>query len=637
MRPFSFAAGSTVIAIEKPLARAGAALTAACSAILLQAFYRHDIGLTGGGLVAALAVLTWFRPFHGLLWLAALGPLSAMLGALAQVRPGGLRLLEALTLAFLTGWALHRTTWPRRLRVQSGLLLCGWLLVAAAVGSTIVSVAAILAEQLETPWSWQALTSLLHHYPIHWDPLAASLLLAGGVLLTLAVADTCAADDERRWRVLSMMVLGAAAAALLNVLRIVVAAAATGDFWPVLLTYAGTLRVNVHHHDLNAAGSYFAMMLFLAGGLVARNRLLGAATIATIAAGMWLAGSRVAMGAGILTAFALGFAALRRRGWRPLVLASIGLVALAAAALVLVAGLSQARHAATPGAAVTIRLALAKAALLMAAEHPWFGVGLGHFHAVSETYVDLPLYITRENAHNNFLQVLAELGVPGLVLFLAVVVASLGASWRRSSPLDTGLIAGLVVYLLTCLGGHPLLVPHAAYPFWLALGLSAAAAGPQAAWTRPRKLVMAAALLALAVSLPWRISESSRTADLANASRGLSLWQHDADGGRYRWAGGRATFFVPSSARMVGLPLRHGAETSGPLEVIILVNGREADRLIVRPEEGWRTVRLVPGPDRGRRFAQVDLEVREPGGDQPLEAPATDAGGPILVGRPVVR
>jgi hypothetical protein len=38
------------------------------------------------------------------------------------------------------------------------------------------------------------------------------------------------------------------------------------------------------------------------------------------------------------------------------------------------------------------------------------------------------------------------------------------------------MLAGVAAFIVSWLGGHPLLVPEVAYPFWLALGIVAGAA-----------------------------------------------------------------------------------------------------------------------------------------------------------------
>jgi O-antigen ligase len=74
------------------------------------------------------------------------------------------------------------------------------------------------------------------------------------------------------------------------------------------------------------------------------------------------------------------------------------------------------------------------------AEHPAAGIGLHNFTVYSPRYVRRPgalnnvdLIAERPHAvHNTYLELLTETGVVGLGLFLAVIVASLGAAWKAA-------------------------------------------------------------------------------------------------------------------------------------------------------------------------------------------------------------
>jgi O-antigen ligase len=71
-------------------------------------------------------------------------------------------------------------------------------------------------------------------------------------------------------------------------------------------------------------------------------------------------------------------------------------------------------------------------------DHPFTGVGIGNFRLYSPSYVRRPGQINRVDiivgrnvvVHNTYLQLLADTGIPGLLLFLAVVGACLRAQWR---------------------------------------------------------------------------------------------------------------------------------------------------------------------------------------------------------------
>jgi O-antigen ligase len=110
--------------------------------------------------------------------------------------------------------------------------------------------------------------------------------------------------------------------------------------------------------------------------------------------------------------------------------------------------------------------------------------------------------VTHENAHNQFLQFAAELGAVGLVAFLLVLWSALTLSsaltWQVSAA------AALSAFLITCLAGHPLLMPLVAYPFWMMVGVTAggqrASPGELAALRRGVLVV----IIALVATMPLR-------------------------------------------------------------------------------------------------------------------------------------
>lgn len=607
------------------LARSIWAAVALLTGIFLQAFFQQPVGWPLALGLFALLVLTAFRPYEALLLLASLGPLSAILFILSGSEARGLRLFEAMTLAFLTGWAAGRAVRPRPFTVGALLRWSATLLGVAALASAVISGAVLLAELPEAGETKWVISRLARDYPTSWNPVSFAMLLVEGLLLLLAVADIWAGDPRKRDGVVRMMVAGAAAAAAFNVLRIVMVSLQREHPWDTFLAYFVGLRVNVHHADLNAAGSYFGMVLLMAFGLRARER--GPAMVCSlfIAAGLWMSGSRTALAAVcVMAALAVGIALRARAGNRlmPLV-AGVALLAMAAAA-----GWVWYPHGRNleAGQAFSYRIELAKAAFKLTAAEPVFGVGVGGFYDLSGH---------RENAHNNFLQILAELGIPGLALFLSTIAFAVRDAFRSISP-PLPLLAGIGTFLLTCLAGHPLLVPAAAYPFWIALGLTAAPHTATPVSDRRLGIVALALIVLCAAALPFRMDAAVRRANLEGQASGLSKWQHEPDGSRYRWAGGRSSFFVESSARAIRIPLRHDLPGAGPLEIRIFLNGREANRIMLQPGGEWQNVRLLLARDDERAFSRIDLEAGLPGTLTPLDVQSTDLGGVMMVGRPII-
>lgn len=133
---------------------------------------------------------------------------------------------------------------------------------------------------------------------------------------------------------------------------------------------------------------------------------------------------------------------------------------------------------------VSSRKALWNAALQMAADHPVLGVGPGRYGIESANYItDDPIDLVNPYAHNSYLEVLAETGLPGLLAFGAFLLAGLGLARRaRHRALDDGdrslaalasaLEGSMVVAIVSALFLSVQITP----PFWLLGGLAACAA-----------------------------------------------------------------------------------------------------------------------------------------------------------------
>jgi O-antigen ligase len=602
------------------------------TALLLASFYFHDLGPAASLLFCAFAVLSAFRPYEALLVVFALAPLSTILFVVLRIPTPGVRVIEAIVLAHLTGWAAHGAIRARPPFSSSALRWCAAALLTAALASGIVSAAVMFAQQ-GTPGTIRPAADWLRGYAVALDPVTFAFMFAEGVLLMLAVADLCAGRDDRCNAALRMLMVGAAAAASFNVLRIVVDGALPSEHpWRQFMTLLLHLRVNVHHGDLNAAGSYFALTWFVAAAYAIRRRITGAICLLLISAGLWTTGSRVALAATLIVGVLL--LALRHSDRRRRLIALVIMLTLLAGAAAITWRFLPTRHVADPFLALRIRMGLARGALAMAADHPLFGVGLGNFYELSRSYVHVPNYIVRENAHNNFLQIVAELGVPGACLFVVVLALALVAARNGRTEVTWPVVSGIAAFLLTCLGGHPLLVPHAAIPFWMAAGV-AASAQPR----EPRRAVRIAATALIVVfvaTLPSRITAARRNASMENTASGVSRWQRLDDGGRFRWAGGRSTFYVRSSATALTIPLRHGGRTPGPVVVRIYLDGVEANRIELGPDRGWQQVRLLLLRQSNRPWRRVELHAVQPGTLDPIESDASDAGGVLMVGLPEV-
>ncbi|MEX2663096.1 MAG: O-antigen ligase family protein, partial [Vicinamibacterales bacterium] len=588
--------------------------------------------------LAAFAACTAAFPAWGFFAVAAAVPIATSLVGSFD----GTAWPEALVIAFLAGWTargLGRDAGPvRRSPGEAGSRTEG--LSLAAVLFALVVVAALVVEVwlLYVRLDARGLAALL------WTHVSREFFAAGTLLPELhtsalmleglalfAIALALARRDARfPDRAIRCLAGGATAAAAVNIYRLVESAWSAEAPLPRFLNTLWTQRYNEHYPDLNAAGSYFAMLLCVAAGLALSRRWVSRrwiAPVAALAAALWISGSRAAylsLCVGIVATAVWWLRRGRARFSRRSVAAIAAALLMAAAAITMLPTRGN-QHSSL--IAVRIRAEMVRAGLRMAADYPLFGLGPGQFYRQSGDYASPALLAEfpvarNENAHNNFVQILAEFGLAGLAAFLLIL---LGVSRRVARALDQasgpvwwGTAAGLLVFLISCLGGHPLLIRDVAYAFWMLLGVLAGHTPVGSPASRRARQAVIAVALVLAASLPFRANARAGEADLEHVGIGLSPWQPDIDGVRYRTAGASSSIFIPARGRGAAVPLRLAPQVRTPLRVEIFLDGRLANVVTLVPDT-WVTVRLVM-PDRAEppRFWRVDLRVRQPPNDEAM-------------------
>jgi hypothetical protein len=265
------------------------------------------------------------------------------------------------------------------------------------------------------------------------------------------------------------------------------------------------------------------------------------------------------------------------------------------------------------------RVAWWSAAVGMFRDHPLTGVGLGRYPRLMTEYGGGR---SRENAHNLYLQMVAEAGLPGLV-FTALAVALLTGLLRLHTRAGTdgaralalGGFIGCLAYLMTLLTGHSLLLPSGQILFAAALGAAFAGAGSAAPASRPRRWRSGgAALLVVAgcVLLYYPAAATARgiapASDAWGYSWGLHAPERLPDGRPFRWTTGQALLdmVVPSDATALELPVAaRGPDATGQHRTVrVTVDGR-TDEFVL--PGGPQTIRIpLPG---GRSRILVELTV----------------------------
>jgi hypothetical protein len=121
------------------------------------------------------------------------------------------------------------------------------------------------------------------------------------------------------------------------------------------------------------------------------------------------------------------------------------------------------------------RIELWKRASGIIADYPITGSGVGTFYRLSTFYegsTETAYKNQKENTHNYFLQLAAELGIPASLIFLVILclVFRIGLTQnvkqKAAQPFNRGFLMGISAYLITCLTGHPLLLSSQQFLFW---------------------------------------------------------------------------------------------------------------------------------------------------------------------------
>jgi len=254
----------------------------------------------------------------------------------------------------------------------------------------------------------------------------------------------------------------------------------------------------------------------------------------------------------------------------------------------------------------------------MLASSPVFGVGVGRYFDRSAEFMpeELRGIYGNENAHNYFAQQFAELGPVGGLLFIWLIIPPMFRAWRHVRTAQEGdgailgLLAGTATYVITCITGHPLLVPEAALPFWAAFGALSASTTPNTSTTTSRRRAAAIVGLFIAAGMGQAVLAYSRTT-VTPADKGFHGLETTDDGMRFRWMTRHAVTYVPATPGFVTLHLRAGDERAlRPLVVDIVIDGRVMERREIRPGP-WTRIDLGVRDTVRTPFRRVDLRANQ--------------------------
>jgi len=583
--------------------------------------------------VVIAAALGAARPREMLLVVAAVGPFANLLVVATGSPP--LRAFEALVLAFLAGWLLRPPA--HRAGSASRRLLLPVTLLIVIVATSSVALALELHRASDRHFADTMAT--LRHWYLWTDDItgvAAAAMIVEGAALAFAVVEL----TERRSRLaLALIAATGAAGAAAAALSILLAVGIIPDV-PWIHSGLPQRRFVVHVTDINAAGSYFAMIAGLSFGMAAstrgiRQRLWIAALVMSIV-GVGLSGSRSAVAALVLVTAAaavwvgrshgVGQRLSPRAGWGLAI--GVGLIAVIVFVRMPLFFGSQMRREFT---LTSVR---------MIAARPILGVGVGRYYTLSRLILTprLGALYAEENAHNYSLQIGAELGLAGLAAFVWLVAALLWPAARSLSDpsrdfVSAGLFASAIVFLLTSFSGHPFLVREVSFPFWMLIGVATVASQSHAPPTRPAWMTRVAvgAIAFLIVGVGFRPGVPRLR--LKPLQDGLGPVQMELRGRRFRDMGAYGSLFVGPTVTGVEIPVRlaDAARTGPRMRVWDQEPGWSQHQTIVGAD--WVIVRVtLPTADPLMPYQRINLSVERLDGTLPPnpEAPIVAVGDLVI-------
>jgi O-antigen ligase len=477
-------------------------------------FHEADLTWHVRAFVVVLTGLSAIAPAAGVMALALLLPMAFVAASLAGWVLSTAQISDACVLAVVSGASLRLTC---RGRADERLRGFAMAFGAAVLTSALVEVHTLNVIAPQRPvWTevWHHLTVAYWNEPREFPLLHLVYRWLAGLVLAVVAERVLRASAHRASFVVRLWIVGGLAGACLTAVGLVEQILVGGLSAGAALGWVlHTARLSVLQPDLNAAGSYFALFLFPAAIVGWRRRdywmLIAAVPLLTLACG--LARSRAAIGSMTAVAGAWWSASVRWPAAARLAMAVV-VIPLAASLAFLVA--TSRTHAAL-GAAAEVRIQMARVAWRTAETRPTFGVGLDNYIRRSRRFITPDMTVLEsfapngENAHNNYLQILVELGMPAALLFVAMVGTIVRAGWVALPTLQTpeleGMTLGLLAFLVSALFGHPLLVPEVFAAFMLALGITAGlapGAKPRDGWQRWWLPGVAAFYLC---SLAWRL------------------------------------------------------------------------------------------------------------------------------------
>jgi O-antigen ligase len=373
--------------------------------------------LTILGLVAGMITVTIsaFRPYLGVHVIVALLFIEG-----ATVMPEGATALQIFGLLILTGWMAQSLT-QRRLRVQ--------------IGPQMLLVFAYLV--------WGSMC-VLKAYDVHeaLTRMGTYGMLSVTALMVASVVNT----TERLRRLFTALALWIGLAGSIAIVMYYAGSTIVAQ------GFVGNRNVLALYCNIGLAGAFLLQTITRAP--ITKILLFAALPIMLLTLGLTLSRTGLVIMFGALTV--VGYRLLRQRG---VMLLLGGAVAIVVLAVVLPSSFWSRAGTILPSIerrqdTFGMRVRLWEAGVRMVEDRPIFGVGPGNFRLVLARYARGSLASAQLNAHNAYVVVAAETGLPGLALFVSIMIAGMVAARRvavaaHAAGREDLALAAFMIQLLT--------------------------------------------------------------------------------------------------------------------------------------------------------------------------------------------
>lgn len=258
-----------------------------------------------------------------------------------------------------------------------------------------------------------------------------------------------------------------------------------------------------------------------------------------------------------------------------------------------------------------------RSSIFLWADSPIFGNGIGTtVHKISKYYNPNapywnPIY---ENSHNYFLQIGAETGVVGLFIFILLsasfLLKGLNTIFYMNEDKEyfyiKSILFSLIIILFVSIFSHPLLIRELLWLNFIFYAFILKSDINYECWNsfgndklktviKSKKLFISpltAIFIIIIFSFPFRIYDTANAREFLSDSYGCHSWEIDETGRGYRWCKRYSKFLINTKFPEVAFHIRNPRGPDMPVKIKIILDGKLKDEILL-DDFHWYPVRIL--------------------------------------------